>query len=369
MLKEILNEKDYLPVLKMQDGREVTIENWNERRKEMLSLLETYSYGKTPKEPIQVKGEVVNEGPITTYAGKVLVQEVSLTLSGERGNVSFPIHLYIPRRIKRPPVFLHIAFKPVPDDYIPVEEITDAGYALVVMCYKDIINDNRFGDYSDGLGAYFGTTIDRKPDEWGKIGMWAFAASRVMDYILSDREDLDGEHVCVIGHSRLGKTALWCAAQDERFFAVVSNDSGYGGAASSKKGSGERVSKFVAGGSWDWFCENFKNFADEKEDCKPYDQSFLLSLIAPRYLMVGSAVEDGAADPASEFLTTLHASSVWELFGKKGLIVPDRMPKENEEFHDGYVGYHMRSGNHFLSRQDWNAYIRFLDKKLGRTKD
>ena len=366
MLNEILKEKDYLPILRMRDGREVTAENWHERRREMLTLLETYSYGKTPKGAVRVTGKVTREAPDRMYAGKVLEQEIMLTVSGEKGDFSFPVTFFVPRRVERPPVFLHLAFRPVPDMYIPVEEITDAGYALAVLCYQDVVNDNHFGDYSDGLAVYFGTTADRKPDEWGKIGMWAYAASRVMDYILSDRTDLDGEHVCVIGHSRLGKTALWCAAQDERFFAVASNNSGYGGAASSKKGSGERIQDFLRVGSWDWFCESFRDFADEKEDEKPYDQSFLLALIAPRYLMVGSAAEDRGADPASEFLTTLHASSAWELFEKKGLIVPDRMPRENEEFRDGCVGYHMRSGKHFLSRQDWNAYIRFLDQKLGR---
>ena len=320
MLNEMLKEKDYLPILRMQDGREVTVENWDERRREMLTLLETYSYGKTPKEAVRVTGEVVSEAPERAYAGKVLEQEVRLTVSGARGDVSFPVAFYIPRRVERPPVFLHIAFRPAPDMYIPVEEITDAGYALAVLCYKDVVNDNHFGDFSDGLAVYFGTSSERNPDEWGKIGMWAYAASRVLDYILSDRADLDGEHVCVIGHSRLGKTALWCAAQDERFFAVAANNSGYGGAASSKKGTGERVRSFFKYGSWDWFCEAFKDFVDEKEDEKPYDQSFLSALIAPRCLMVGSAAEDRGADPASEFLTTLHASSAGELLGKKGLI-------------------------------------------------
>ena len=74
----------------------------------------------------------------------------------------------------------------------------------------------------------------------------------------------------------LAKTALWCAAQDERFAAAISNNSGYGGAASSKHGEGERVADFIRVGSWDWFCENFKEFTGELEDKKPYDQSFLL---------------------------------------------------------------------------------------------
>ena len=195
--------------------------------------------------------------------------------------------------------------------------------------------------------------------------MWAYAASRVLDYLLT-REDLDALHTAVVGHSRLGKTALWAGAQDERFFMVISNNSGYGGAATSKGGSGERVTDFINVGSWDWYCSNFQLFTGEKEDAKPYDQAYLLALIAPRYLCVGSAQEDAGADPESEFLTSLWASQAWPLLGKNGLVTPDRMPAPGDMLNDGCVSYHLRAGGHFFSREDWLAYIRFFDRKLGR---
>ncbi len=363
MLKQKLIEKDYLPILKSTDGTAVTKETWNERRAEMLALLEKYSYGKTPKKPTRVWGGVLNTDK-KSYAGKVTAERILISSKTESGVFCFPVEFYIPNKLKCPPLLLHLAFRPVPDRYIPVEEITDAGYALAVIVYKDIVNDNLNGDFSDGIAKHFGTTSARLPDEWGKIGMWAYGASRVLDYITAERRDIDAGKVAVIGHSRLGKTALWCAAQDERFAAAISNDSGYGGAASSKHGKGERVTDFLNCGSWDWFCESFIEFAGEKEDKKPYDQSFLLALIAPRYLCVGSAILDTGADPEAEFLTALHASAAWELLGEKGLICPDRMPKAGDLFIDGSVGYHLRDGMHFLSREDWNAYIKFLDKRF-----
>jgi hypothetical protein len=297
------------------------------------------------------------------YAGKVIEEKITISFETERGSFSFPMELYTPKGVKKAPVLLHIAFRPVPDRYIPVEEITDGGFALAVVCYKDIVNDNHYGDYSDGLALLFGVTKDRAPNEWGKIGMWAYGASRVLDYIQKERKELNGERVTVIGHSRLGKTALWCVALDERFFGVVSNNSGYGGAASSKHGEGERVKDFLRVGSWDWYCENFKNYA-ELEDEKPYDQSFLLAMIAPRYLLVNSAIEDRGADPNGEFLTTLHASCAWELLGEKGLVCPNRMAVPGDLFDEGKVGYFLRSGRHFLSREDWNAAMQFLKKKF-----
>ena len=356
MLKKKLEERDFPEIT-------ASAENWKKRRQEILSVLEKYSYGKTPQIPVRTWGEIT-DADNAAYGGKIRQEKVNVSIETERGEFSFPTTFFIPKREEKPPVFLHLAFRPVPDRFIPVEEITDAGYALVVLVYTDVVNDNHYGDYSDGLAAYFGTNQNRRDDEWGKIGMWAYAASRVLDYMINERVDLDVSKVAVIGHSRLGKTALWCGAQDERFAAVIANNSGYGGAATSRHGTGERVTDFVRVGSWDWFCENFQKFSGDLEDYKPYDQSFLLALIAPRLLCVGSAVLDRGADPESEFLTSLHAASAWELLGEKGLVCPDRMPTPGDHFTVGNIGYHLRENGHFLSREDWNSYINFLNSKF-----
>ena len=365
-----LKQRNLLPVLAMNDGSPVTPETWEARRKEMMDALVTYSYGVTPPAPLRVWGEIEKDNP-KSYGGKVREQRIRLFFETEKGVCSFPVYLFIPNRTEKPPVFLHIAFRftakadEVPLTYVPVEEIIDSGYALALVFYIDMVNDAHFGDFSDGIAAHFVTTVHRAPTEWGKIGMWAYGASRFLDYLLT-RKDLDAAHTAVVGHSRLGKTALWCGAQDERFFMTISNNSGYGGAATSKGGHGERVRDFLRAGSWDWYCENFKQFTDEKEDEKPYDQAFLLALVAPRHLCVGSAKEDRGADPESEFLTTLHASQAWELLGRKGLVVSDHMPRTDEVLQEGDVGYHVREGGHFFSREDWMNYIRFMDQKLGR---
>lgn len=368
MLKTLLEERDLLPILAMNDGTPATPATWQARRREMLEALTTYSYGRTPATPSRVWGEALEESRefTDTYAGKVRQERIRLSFETERGVFSFPFVLSAPKRLPKPPVFLNLAFRrDLPDRYVPLEEITDHGYAVATVCYTDIVNDAHFGDFSDGLAAYFGTDARRAPDAWGKIGMWAYGASRILDYLLT-RSDLDAAHTAVVGHSRLGKTALWAAAQDERFFAAISNDSGYGGAATSKRGRGERVRDFLRAGSWDWFCENFQAYADEKEDAKPYDQAFLLALIAPRLLCVGSAAEDRGADPESEFLTALWASQAWDMLGAPGLKTPDQLPIPGDAFFGGNVGYHLRAGTHFFSREDWARYMAFLDQKLGR---
>lgn len=363
VLNEILKEKDYLPVDKMNDGSEATAANWQERRREMLELLMEHSYGYTPSVEVSVSGVSRGFGRYTC-AGKCTEELVDVVYKTARGEGVIPIQIFTPTATEMPPVMLHIAFGEAPHRYIPVEEIVERGYALVVVDYQKMVNDNLHGDYTDGIAAHFGTAKERTATEWGKIGMWAWGASRILDYLIAERRDLDTERVAAVGHSRLGKTALWCAAQDERFAAAISNDSGYGGAASSKHGEGERVADFLRVGSWDWYCENFKKYGGELEDCKPYDQSFLLSLIAPRYLLVGSAELDKGADPKSEFLTTLHASRAWEIHGAQGLITEDEMPTPGAFLGEGEVLYHYRSGTHYLSREDWAAYMNFLDKKF-----
>lgn len=361
-LNDILDQRDYLPILRMNDGSLVTKDLWPQRRLEIIELLQKYSYGRTPRSTVRVSAKSIT--PIKyDCAGKCTHESVTLLYETERGEGSFPIQIFTPVFTDKPPVFLYLSFGPAPHWYIPIEEIIDAGYALVVVDYQAMVNDNHYGDFSDGIALHFGTSKDRAQDEWGKIGMWAWGASRVLDYLIAERNSLNTEKVALIGHSRLGKTALWCGAQDERFAAVISNNSGYGGAASSKHGTGERITDFIRLGSDDWFCPAFLDFKD-KEDEKPYDQSFLLSLIAPRYLLVGSAELDKGADPESEFLTACHASSAWELLGQDGLVTDGEMPHTGAFLCEGNILYHYRTGKHYLSRDDWAAYIKFLDAKF-----
>lgn len=362
-IKNELIKKNYPEILVMDDGTPVTRDKWAQRRKELRVLLEEHSYGKTPSASARVYGRDVTHVRYDC-AGKCTHERVTLVYETEHGTGEFPIQIFTPVKVERPPVFLNIAFSLAPDWYIPLEEIIDSGYALVVVDYRDMVNDNHYGDFSDGIAKHFGTTTERKKNEWGKIGMWAWGASRVLDYLIAEKDNLDTDKVAVIGHSRLGKTALWCAALDERFAAAISNNSGYGGAASAKHNDGEKVSDFLRLGSYDWFCENFKDFEGELEDNKPYDQSFLLAMIAPRYLLVGSAELDRGADPKSEFLTTCHASPVWDLLGEKGLVTTDDMPNPGAFLGEGNILYHYRAGKHFLSREDWAAYIKFLDTKF-----
>lgn len=364
MLKQEITKRELPPLLTMNDGRICTADLWRERRTELLNILQKNIYGYTPKPPKKVIGEIIEEGPFNAFAGKVHQQLVQVKFDTPNGEMSFPLHLFLPKNTPQAPLFLHIAFRPdIPDRYTPIEEITDNGFGLALFCYKDVVNDNLHGDYSDGLGELYFDGRKRGREEWGKIGMWAYGASRALDYLLT-RDEIDHDHIAVVGHSRLGKTALWAAAQDERFFMGISNNSGIGGAAIAKHSSGERIADFLRAGSWDWYCERFKEYDGYEDINMPYDQHYVLASIAPRCICVGSAEQDRGADPKSEFLSCVSASEVYDLLGCSGIITPDEYPSAGTSLHKGQIGYHIRTGQHYFSRYDWNQYMAFMKKKI-----
>jgi hypothetical protein len=237
-----------------------------------------------------------------------------------------------------------------------VNEILKHGYGIAVLYYGDIEPDNPDG-WKTGIRSTLQNALQIKPEEWSAIGAWAWGLVRVMDYLEQDR-DVDAKRIAVIGHSRLGKAALWAGASDQRFSIVVSNESGEGGAALSKRWYGETVGiinqKFPH-----WFVAAYKKY-NENTAALPVDQHMLLSLIAPRPLYVASAEGDQWSDPKGEFLAARKADPVYALFNKKG-IGTDSMPGLHQPVGET-VRYHIRAGKHDVTLYDWQQYLGFADK-------
>lgn len=355
-LSSDLKERALPAVLSFNNGRTVdSPELWRKRRAEVIELLSREIYGFSPPPPDKVTS-ITQQTDKEAFAGKATHSAVELRFDTPKGEFSFPVNLVVPNKVYPAPLFLHIAFRPdIPDRYFPVEEIIDGGFAVASFCYKDVAPD--MDDcFAGGIAGMY-VSGSRAPDEWGKISMWAWAASRVMDY-LQTIQGIDIGKIAVVGHSRLGKTALWCAAQDERFTMGISNNSGCSGAAITRGKRGEHVKDITSSFRY-WFCENYTKYADNEENL-PFDQHFLLSAIAPRPVYVSSAQEDEWADPESEFLSCVASSSVYELLGARGLVAGNEYPKPGASLHAGNIGYHLREGTHFLSRYDWQRFMEYM---------
>ncbi len=327
-------------------------------KKDIIDLLLKEEYGYLPEfAEISTESEMIHEN---FCAGKASLYKITLTCKTKNGDFSFPVYYTKLLDVENTvPCFIHINFRDnVPDRYQPTEEIVDSGYSVLSFCYTDVSSDD--GDFTNGLAGIIYPNGKRKPDDCGKIGLWAWAAMRVMDYAQTLPE-LNHTRISVCGHSRLGKTALVTGMLDERFYCAFSNDSGCCGAALSREATGENIAVITDVFPF-WFCENYLKYANN-DDKLPFDQHYLIAANYPHKVYVASAEGDAWATPKNEYLSCIAASSYYENHDIKGFIHPGRLPKTGEHFHDGNIGYHIRKGTHYLSREDWQNYIKYLEKE------
>lgn len=361
MIQKMLAERNLPELMKMNDGTPVTRENWRERRAEILDMLVKWEYGRMPA----AFGETMAKVTAKNYhaCGSADWHMVEITFpTPDGGNFTFPAEVTIPKSASKEnplPVFVYISFGT--NRYSCIEEIVEQNIILAEFTMNSVSLDKK-GTWCEGLDAHCFADGVRESDDWGKIGMWAFAASRLLDYLYT-LDCVDKTRVGVIGHSRLGKTALWAGANDERFTHIFSNDSGCSGAAITRGKVGETFPRIADTFDY-WFCENMQTISKDVETSEKtaFDQHFLLAACAPRKVYVASASEDSWADPVSEYLCCAAASPAWEILGENGFVHPDKLPDEWDRFAEGNIGYHLRPGAHFLSRHDWNRFIDFIKR-------
>ena len=358
MLNEELLERGLPDVLQFKNGKPVlSPDDWYKRKKEIEKLLTNEIYGNEPSASYLVEGKEVRYHE-NAFCGKAIFKEIEIRIIGENFYYAYPCYMALPKNNSNPPSFLYLSFASMfygaEFECMPVEEIIDQGYGLISFYYQEVVPDI-FDYFNNGICSSFA----RNPHNgWGKLAMWAWGASRVMDY-LQTADDIDKKEVAVMGMSRLGKTALWAGAMDERFSAVISVDSGAGGAALYRGKTGEGIEELVKPERFPyWFCGNFKKYAG-KHEMLPVDSHFLLSMIAPRPLYICSAKDDDWSDPKSEFLGAYATSKTYDLLGMSGLVTEDEYPLPGSCLHDGTIGYHLRYGTHGINRDDWNQIIRF----------
>ena len=383
-------------VLTAEDGSHISsVADWQtKRRPELLRLFEKEVYGKTPEGKSSDIHFTVTSEDKNALHGKATKREVRLFF-GKGEAVHADVLVFLPNGLPHPaPVFVSLNFggnQAVTDDatiklsegwfrndakkgYVnnrateatrgssaerwPVEEIIARGFGIATAYYGDFEPDHD-GAAAEGVRSlYLNGGREIGAGDWGAIGAWAWGLSRIADYVVTLPE-ANAKKLIVLGHSRLGKTSLWAGAQDERFSVVISNDSGAGGAALSKRIFGETCAN-INHSFPHWMCGNFHKYSDN-EAALPVDQHELIALMAPRAVYIASATEDLWADPKGEFLGGKLAEPIYHLFGKKGLEC-DAPPAADTSV--GFsIGYHARTGKHNILLFDWRQYMNFAEKQ------
>ena len=359
------------PLMKDDDGRTITTTaQWAEKRAKLLDLFRNELYGYSPERP---KDEWFEIAKIDRQAmdGAATLKLVNIHLGAQPEAPIIHLNLFIPNnRTKPAPAFLLICnrdrenidpTRKIKSDFWPAEQIVARGYAAASFFNGDVAPD-KYDGFTTGIHAYLQNPAARKFNSWGTIAAWAWGGSRVMDYFETD-PDIDEKHCAVTGHSRGGKTALWCGAQDERWALTISNCSGCSGAAIARRRFGESL-KVIQNAFKHWFCGNYRKYID-REDELPFDQHELVALVAPRAVDVTSADEDLWADQRGEWLAIHEAEPVWKLFGRKGLPSDIMPPLDKPLIGDG-MGYHIRTGEHNYKVFDWNAHMDLADREFNR---
>lgn len=398
-------DEDKLPAytlpdsLVCEDGTKVVdAKTWTgKRRPELIKLFEEQVYGRSPA-PCPISWTLVSEVN-DALGGLAIRREVDLFFTADKTGPAARLLIFLPRNSTKSPAFLGLNFngnhavhadpgislntnwmRPSRDKAVvdnkateasrgseasrwPVEMIVNRGFALVTIYYGDI--DPDFDDgFQNGIHPLFYKNGQMKPgpEEWGSIAAWAYGLSRALDY-LEKVPEVNAQQVAVIGHSRLGKTSLWAGANDERFALVISNNSGCGGAALSRRIFGETVHRINTSFPH-WFCDNYNAYNANEAAC-PVDQHELIALIAPRPVYVASAVQDEWADPKGEFLAAFHADPVYRLLGTDGFggsAPPNELPAVDHPVAQGTIGYHIRTGEHDVTDYDWQQYLDFATR-------
>jgi hypothetical protein len=393
-------------VLALQNGKPVRdAATWfNQRRPEILKLYATEIYGRVPTNAPKVTAEVVSTDP-AALGGAAVLKEVVLHFGDKSDGPAVHLHLYLPAQATGPaPLVLSISFGfgppagrgpgraataavpatatqaaapmataaatttpaapargPGPPRGEPIADIIARGYGYAVFRYTEIQPDTPTGYASGVIGLTLAPGQTKPaPDEWGTISAWAWGLSRVQDYLETDRA-VDAKRVAIVGHSRLGKTVLWAGAQDQRFAMIFSSQGGEMGSAIARRDFGETVDDMAANFGYQ-FAGNFQKYPGHWNDM-PVDAHFLISLCAPRPLLVTGGSGDQWSDPHGEFLGVVAAGPVYRLLGQPDVGTTE-MPPLDTPVITGKLAFLNHDGPHAITPLDWKTFLDYADKYL-----
>ena len=321
-------------------------------RQKTIDLLLSEEYGYVKSEGVQVNVRETDEPPAVPDASgykKHVKLHFDLTKNGM--SASFPVDLFLPDATGDIPCIVALDFSILEDmNYFPLEVIMEKKVAVARIRYIEVASDN--DDFETGVSPLLSDRSD--PHSAGKLSIWAYAADLLGNYLLEKGYAKKGS-LYVTGHSRLGKSALLAAALYDIFDGVHSNCSGCCGAAISQEKNGETVTKIVNKFPY-WFAPGFSGYAGRENEI-PFDQHYLLALIAPKKLSIVTAEDDVWADCEAQYLAAEAVSPIYESMGLIGLDRTGGLLKTGDDSIGGNVVLRMRAGRHRFFPEDWAFFI------------
>ncbi|MCK5345898.1 MAG: hypothetical protein KAR20_20955, partial [Candidatus Heimdallarchaeota archaeon] len=301
-----------------------TMSQWSEKRDRMKNQLEFYITGTYPSKPENLHSRILNE----VKDGEVTIQTIELAF-GPKNQAHLTIELMIPPGKGPFPVFLtqwnHREWAQI---------AVRRGYIGCLYAGADLKDDTE--KYSE--------IWDQKYD-FTKLMRRAFGAQRAVDYLYTVPV-VDKEKIGITGHSRNGKQSMIAAAFDERITACISSSGGTGAEVPFRYNSQKYDVEDIANSSW---LHPRLRFFIGRENKLPVDQNFFMALIAPRALMLSTAINEGASNPWGIEQAYHESKKVYKFLGA-----------ENK------LAIASRYGLHSVCARDIENYLDFFDYVFNR---
>jgi hypothetical protein len=363
--------------LVMKDGKKVTSAKiWlNKRRPEIYEDFNREIMGRVPENTPEVRWEVIKTESDTI--GSIPVNIKSLVGHVDNSiypslNVDIILELTTPANSKGPvPLILELSWflpskslsqNPENNEKSWQQQVLEKGWGYAGVIPTSVQADNGAG-LREGIIGLMNKGQYRKPEDWGALRAWAWGASRVLDYLKTNKS-VDAKQVGITGHSRYGKAALIAMAYDSRFAIAYITSSGEGGAKLYRRFYGETVENIASYGAYHWMAGNYLKYAGPlTSDDLPVDAHELIALCAPRPVFIGGGDKgDEWSDPKGMFMATAYASPVYRLLGKKGLGT-DIFPQVETTVAGGNLAFRQHKGGH-TPVPNWPAFIEFASRFL-----
>jgi hypothetical protein len=310
-------------------------EQWRRQRESIKEQLQYWMLGRIPPAPGNTRSQVLAE----RQEGDATVRDVLLEF-GPDHQAKLNVQILIPPGKGPFPVLVtnHPRMRPW------VNTAMRRGWMGCIPAAADVtyIREDQSNNWIELYPEY----------DWGAVARWAFGAMRSVDY-LATLPNVDTTRIIVGGHSRNSKSSLVAAAFDERFAGAIPSrgNSGDGNAwrLTSAVYMNEPIEEITAGMPH-WFQPRLRFFAG-RENKLPIDTNLLMSLVAPRALILSHAFTE---HQGSALAIEQGYRSVREVYRFLGA--------------EHKIGLYQQPGEHASTAEDVEQYFDFMEGALGRRK-